>query len=526
MDSVEAVGLIKLDILAQGGLAVLRDTLAMLAERGVIVELENLDPWEDPGIWDMISTGQNRGVHHIESPAMCSLARMACVRDIDRLIAIVSVIRPGAANSLKKLEFCRRAQGLEEVIPLHPSLEPVLRSTFGVIAYEEHILQICEAFAGLNGGRSDMLRRALVKMDETKVEEVGQEFIASALALGRTKTDIRAVWELISGFQGYAFCRAHSTAYGVEAYQGALLKRYHPAEFMAAVLSNGKGFYSALTYTLECRRLGIGFRLPCLNTSRSGYQVEYGDGKPFIRVPLRAVKSLTEAMLARYAQERDSKVFDSIADFVSRVFPTPDEMLNLIRAGAFDSFGDSRPAQFWQARRLGLWPQGEAWLFPATSEVPGLPETLEAPNELARIKTEMELFGFTVSAHPLDLYPDIAWNSYCPVSRLEEFPGQKVTVCGLIVEERLHRQSTGDPMKFVTLCDYTGFIECEIFADSYKRWGLATVRWPVIEMQATVSVFENGNGFTLNAHRIGKPRTVAPCKGSFRKAKKGNFQRR
>ncbi len=516
MEAVEAVGLIKLDILAQGGLAVLRDAVAMLAERGITVDLENLEPWEDASIWDMIAEGQNRGIHHIESPAMCSLARMAGVRDIDRLIAIVSVIRPGAANSFKKLEFSRRAQGLEPVKYAHPSLEPVLRSTFGVVAYEEHILQICDAFAGLDGGRADVLRRALVKLDQRKIDEVGVEFAASALSLGRSEEDIRIVWDLVSGFQGYAFCRAHSTAYGIEAYQGAYMKRHHPAEFLAAVLTNGKGFYSRLAYTLECRRLGIGFRLPCLNASHEDYHVEYEGTQPFIRVPLRAVKSLAETMLARREEERKRGPFRSLADFVQRVGPAPEEMLQLIRAGAFDAFGDSRPAQFWQARRLGLWPQGEAWLFPATGEVPGLPANLESPDDPARMRGEMELFGFTVSGHPLDLHSSIAWDSYCPIFRLAEFPGQSVTVCGLIIEERLHQQSTGDAMKFITLCDHTGFIECEIFADAYRRWGLATVRWPVVEVRATVAMFENGNGLTLNVHGVRKPRLRSEGRGSVR----------
>jgi len=124
--------------------------LALLAERGIMPDLENLEPWEDAEIWQMIATGNARGVHHIESPAMISLARMRGVQDIDCLIAIVSVIRPGAANSSKKSEFARRALGLEPVQYAHPSLEPALHATYGVVAYEEHILQICEAFAGLN----------------------------------------------------------------------------------------------------------------------------------------------------------------------------------------------------------------------------------------------------------------------------------------------------------------------------------------------------------------------------------------
>ncbi|MDB6132527.1 MAG: polymerase [Verrucomicrobiales bacterium] len=507
MEAVEAVGLVKMDVLAQGGLAVLRDAAAMLAERGIAVDPESLEPWEDEGVWDMIAAGQSRGVHHIESPAMCSLARVAGVRDIDRLIAVVSVIRPGAACGSKKREFCRRAQGLEAVQYAHPSLEPVLRSTFGLIAYEEHVLQICEAFAGLGAGRADVLRRALVKADRRVIEKIEGEFREAARGLGRAEGEIQTVWELVAGFQGYAFCRAHSTAYGVEAFQGAWMKRHHPAEFMAAVLTHGKGFYSRLVYTLECRLLGIGFLLPCVNASGAGYRVERGkDGAPSIRVPLEAAKSLTEGLLERHGRERRRGSFASLADFVRRTAPHPEEMLALIRAGAFDGFGESRPAQFWRARSLGLWPRGEDWLFPAETEVKGLLEAMEGPDRMARLREETELFGFTVSGHPLELHPETAWGTYCPISRLGDFPGQTVMVCGLIIQDRVHRQGTGELMKFITLCDWTGFIECEIFAAAYRRWGLATVRWPVVEAEAVVRLFENGKGLALEVRRVGQCR--------------------
>src|SRR4029077_12373215 len=139
--------------------------------------------------------------------------------NLDDLIAIVSVIRPGAANNLKKEQFALRAQGLEPVVYVHPSLESALRSTYGVVAHEEHILQICQDFAGLSAGRADILRRALVKCQQVKIIEIGREFVAAALETGRTPDEIKAVWALVCGFQGYAFCRAHSTAYGVEAYE-------------------------------------------------------------------------------------------------------------------------------------------------------------------------------------------------------------------------------------------------------------------------------------------------------------------
>ncbi|MBI2949779.1 MAG: DNA polymerase III subunit alpha, partial [Verrucomicrobia bacterium] len=241
MDAVEAVGLVKMDILAQGGLAAMRDVKAMLAERGIGIDLDRClardkaggqlllgdpqapEPWQDPRVWEMIARGNARAVHHIESPAMTSLSRMCNVREIDGLIAIVSVIRPGAANEGKKLAFTRRYQGLEAVTYPHPSLEACLRSTYGLVVYEEHILQLCEAFAGLAPGRADVLRRALNKQKRRVIEEIRGEFFSSARARGHTPEKTSEVWDLVTGFAGYAFCKAHSTAYGVEAYQSAWL---------------------------------------------------------------------------------------------------------------------------------------------------------------------------------------------------------------------------------------------------------------------------------------------------------------
>ena len=537
MDAVEAVGLIKLDVLAQGGLAVLRDTQATLRAQGQTLDLAALEvgdlggtehprrsapvaPWSDPGLWQMIASGKARGVHHIESPAMTSLACMADVRDIDRLVAIVSVIRPGAANGLKKNQFARRAQGLEPVDYTHPSLATVLRSTFGVVAYEEHILQICEAFAGLPAGRADMLRRALVKQDQTKVAELQAEFITAARHRSRDETAIAKVWALVAGFQGYAFCRAHSTAYAVEAYQGAYAKHYHPAEFMAGVLTNGKGFYSPLVYTLECRRLGIGFLLPDVNHLSDAFTVEasttpHGTPAPAlgkaIRVPLRSIKDLSSAMLDRWRSERARQPFTSVRDFCARVRPEGPEALSLIRCGAFDALGGTRTEHFWRLTHCFRdTADGADWLFKGTAEDTVRAAFREEPTALQRLHDEAELLGYTISSHPLDCHPHIAWDTYCPVSELHRYPGYQVTVCGLIVVSRSHLQQNGQPMKFISICDRSGIVECEIFAAAYRAFGLATVRYPVVQITGEVKPFENGQGFTLEVLRVEKPRTISP----------------
>jgi len=548
MESVEAIGLIKMDILAQGGLAVMRDVqhnllgpriesghsypshsasdLALnetpaplpipnsvkdlsLFEQDILHDFHQLEPWNDPLIWEMIASGGARAVHHIESPAMIGLCRMCNVRDIDGLIAIVSVIRPGAANEQKKVGFTRRYQGLEPVTYPDPSLKECLKSTFGMVVYEEHILQICEAFAGLPPGRADVLRRALGKEKHATIKEIKSEFFQCAHQKQRAPEDIQKVWDLVSSFRGYAFCKAHSTAYGIEAYQSAWLKCYFPAEFMAAVLSNGKGFYHPLVYVLECHRLRIPLLNPCVNQPGPHFSVcKTADGKK-IRVPATRVKGLTQSTVENILKERERAEFTSLQDFYLRVRPLGEEMESLIKTGAFDTFGKTRTAQFWELQFL-LQNQpsvpGQAWLIPPPNldRLPQVP--LKEPSRLERLQWEAELLDVPVSGHPLDLHPNIVWETYCPVAELGNHCGKIVTTCGLVIEERIFEQTTGEPMKFLTLADYTGIIETELFSRTYKSYGLATIRYPVLEITAMVEPFENGRGHTLRVIRAGKPR--------------------
>jgi DNA-directed DNA polymerase III PolC len=507
MDSVEAVGLVKMDILAQGGLAVMRDAKESLKKRGVGVDLIGLEPWQDSKVWEMIASGGARAVHHIESPAMTSLCKMTNVREIDGLVAIVSVIRPGAANEDKKRKFTRRYQKMEPPEYPHPSLESCLRSTFGLVVYEEHILQISEAFAGLSPGRADVLRRALVKQNWRVVKEIESEFTECARARGHDDTKIREVWELVTGFNGYAFCKAHSTAYGVEAYQAAWLKRYYPAEFMAGVLTNGKGFYHPIVYVLECHRLGLTLLPPSVNEPGPAFVAR---GRT-IRVPLTHVKGLTTRTADSMLATRKHGSFESMANFFHRVSPSGEELEAMIRVGAFDDFGETRTRQFWQAQHLlktygGSVESKQGWLVPppGLEQLPAIP--LNEPTRHERLQAEADLFGFVVSGHPLELFDDVAWDTYCPVNRLGEFVGQTVTACGLVMEQRTHHQVTGEPMKFLSLADWTGIVETELFAPTYRSYGLATVRYPVLEIEARVEPFENGRGFSLRAMRASKPR--------------------
>ena len=536
MDAVESMGLVKMDILAQAGLAVIRDVEATLRNTGVMIDRERCEiisptndtvtsiaapshatapDWSDAAVWDLIASGGARAVHHIESPAMTSLCRMCQVREIDGLIAIVSVIRPGAANEQKKVRFTRRYQGLEAPEYPHPSLEPCLRSTFGLVVYEEHILQICEAFAGMSGGQADLLRRALVKEKFSEIERMGKLFVASAQAREHSDESIQVVWKLVTGFSGYAFCKAHSTAYGVEAYQSAWLKLRFPAEFMASVLTHGKGFYSPLVYVLECHRLGIPLRPPCVNDPGPTFTVlrDPATGSRAIRVPVSRVKHLSEPTRDRLLAARQRGPFQSPRDFYLRVRPSREEMEALLQVGAFDEWGRPRTTLFWEWQQIhhaigsGADP-AQGWLLPPPEfdRLPAAP--LTEPTRLQKLEWETELLGFAASGHPLELYPNIAWHTYCPVDQLGKHIGEEVVTCGLVIEQRVHHQSTGEPMKFLTLCDATGMVETELFATTYRNYGLATIRYPVLEITAKVEPFENGRGHTLRVLRAGKPRTL------------------
>jgi error-prone DNA polymerase len=518
MEAVEAMGLVKLDILAQGGLAVLRDTRAALRARGI--EPPQPGSWDDPHVWQMIADGEARGAHHIESPAMTSLARMSGVRAIDQLIAIVSVIRPGAANSLRKEQFARRARGEEPVRYAHPSLEPVLRSTYGVVAYEEHVLQICEVFAGWDAGRADILRRMLVKDRMANVETWRAEFATAARRQGRSEAEISVVWDLLMQFRGYAFCRAHSTAYGLEAYEAAQLKRYWPAEFLASVLTHGKGFYSRLFYTIEARRLGISFAGPEVNGDTGKFiagktvapaspPAECGGSTPGtaplqeIRVPLGIIKGLSAGLLGRIEEARP---FVSLSDFWRRGRPQGEEAMALLRAGAFDGFGVSRTELFWELRALTPWAAGQGLLLEAKKAAPPVMRT--EPDRLQKLRDEMELLGFPAGGHPVELFPEVAWESYCPVGDVRNFAGERVTTCGLVVAQRLHHQADGRPMKFLSLCDRTDILECEIFADAYRRCGGVLARWPVVEVTGRVEMLGGSRGCVLRAESVRAARTT------------------
>ena len=559
MAAIEDLGFIKIDLLGQAGLSVLRDAVSEIERtEDVPVDLDRDVDYSDSHTWDLIAKGDARGVHHIESPAMVSLLQQCNCRDIDCLTNVVAIIRPGAANQGKKETFVRRYQGFEPARYAHPSLVPVLEKTFGLMVFEEHILQMAVAFAGMNVGKADVLRRALNKEHRVLVAQMRAMFFEGARNKGRSADEIERVWQLIEGFSGFMFNKAHSAEYAVEAFQGAWLKRRWPAHWLAAVLSNYRGFYAhsptlpQILYVLEAMRLGIGFLPPCVNRSREHFSVEYMNdsisrlapsratgicdglqkgvardttkriGEPLcghdrlgIRIPVTHIKGLSERFVDRYLEEREKERFTLLGDFIRRCRPGEAEARRLLDAGALDGWGQSRPMLFWRLRELSrrtetLWEDEES----------SPPIELTSPDPRTIAKRETELLGFPVTVDPLthlgcdDQGQQIDWSRYVPVDQLGQYLNRRVRVCGLMVADRINSTQAGEWMKFVTLGDRTGFVEALLFPDTYRKFGHLTVAHPILAATGRVEPFENRNGLTLRVEHLSIPaRTPSPATG-------------
>ncbi len=480
MDPIEDLGLLKMDLLGQAGLSVIRDCLENLrndkgTEAASAVYPDPLSPfdglsYDDPHIYQMIQSGGARGVFHIESPAMTSLLKLCRCDDIDCLVATVSVIRPGAANEDKKTKFARRYLGLEKPEYVHPDLEDVLEDSYGLLIYEEHILLVSNRFAGMDFGTADLLRRILIKKtDDDAMDELEAVFRSCARRKGRTESEIDRVWHELRDFSGYMFNKAHGAAYAIEAYHGCWLKYHWPLHFLAAVLNNQRGFYRPLVYVMEILRQGGRFSLPDVQREATAYQVEKGH----VHIPLWQIKGLGQRFRQTWEIERARGAFVSWQDFVLRTRPDPADAELLARSGALREFFDNRHEAIWRAgqvRRTRGSEHATMDLFEVADRVDG--EAFTQMDPVAMAEQEAELLGFPVTLTPLELWMsnDDHLNTI-PISDLSRFVGQEMRIAGIQVSHRLHRTTRGEMMKFVTFADETGMAETVLFPQAYKAYG-------------------------------------------------------
>ena len=468
-DAVEAVGLVKMDLLGNRALTVVDDCVKALRVKGVEVDLERIRE-DDPDAARLLREGRTIGCFQVESPGMRNLLQQTGAADMDAVIQAVALIRPGPAGSGMKDAYVRRFRGLEPPTPPHPRLTEVLWDTQGVLLYQEDVMQVASILAGMELSEADSLRRALQKRRAHELGPLSRRFLEGCAANGVARADAERVWELVCNFAAFGFCKAHAVTYGRIAYRTAWLKAHFPAVYLTSFLASHTGYYAERVYVEEARRLGVPILPPDVNRSDAEHRVEWraveGAGEvAALRLGLGLVKGLTARTLEALLGSRAGRgPFLSLPDLLERTEARTDEAEALIQCGALDAFDRTRPELLWRLHLLraperraprdlarlggrpldpdrlascratpesrtdervrgarartggwrpGLGGLGQAGLAPGESaslfpepESPGL--ALPALPDLTRRERgelEWELLGLTIADHPTRLFP-------------------------------------------------------------------------------------------------------------------------
>ncbi len=466
LDTVEALGLVKIDLLGIRGLTVLGDVAGALHSwqrtryAGPLEVLEDI-PSDDPEVSARVERGETIGCFQIESPGMRATLREIHARTPDDLMAALALYRPGPLQGGLRDAFVRRFKGQEAVEHIHPALAPLLADTYGVILYQEQVLRIAHQLAGLSLGEADLLRRAMSHFDPGKqMITLREKFIAGAQAHSGVPPETGArVWELMAAFAGYGFPKAHAASYAQVAWRGAWCKTHFPAEFMAAVLANWGGYYSQRVYLSEARRLGLKVRPPHVNHAAGQFSVCYPGGEPLLYMGLDQVRGLTRRTIERIRRLRP---FTSLEDFLARVDPHRQEAETLARCGALEGLG-SIPALLARITPGG-WRAGQPALFELQAE-----DAADWSVE-QKVVAQQEILGVSLEAHPLELLAGkIAAARAVSTLNAAARIGQRVTVAGLRQVSRRTRTAKGEWMYFLTLEDLDGLLDVVFFPDAYRR---------------------------------------------------------
>ena len=364
-DDVEAMGLVKLDVLGLRMLACLSEALE-LAQRHerLAIDLDHVS-LDDEAVFELICSGRTLAMFQIESQGQMHLIAKNQPETFDDLIAEIALFRPGPLQGGMVHPFIRRRRGEEPVAYDHPDLEPLLVDTYGIILFQEQVLEVAHRFAGMSLAEADDFRSLMSKVhDPGKMEDMRERFISGAMNRGVDADAAHNVFEKVSKFIGYGFCRSHAAAFARTVYQSAWMKCYHPAAHMAAFMQHRPGMYSLMTLEEEARRFGVPVLPPSINESGIRYDLEpIEDGVLAIRKPLTSVSGLSEETAQKIIWCRLRGPFQSVEDFTMRVVIPRDNLEALARAGTFDAFCGSSRRALWEAgvlcRRLETFKKTE-----------------------------------------------------------------------------------------------------------------------------------------------------------------------
>ena len=482
MNGLEAVGLLKMDFLGLTTLTVIDDAVKLIeASRGVHLDLDEI-PYDDPATYGIFSKGLTSGVFQFESSGMRDILRRYQPTQLEDLTALNALYRPGPLQGGMIDDFIARKHGQKPIVYDLPELEEILSETYGVIVYQEQVMQIANRLAGFSLGQADLLRRAMGKKKPQEMAAQREKFIEGADTRGYPKKKIVRIFDLMEQFAGYGFNKSHSAAYAVLAYITAYLKAHYPVEFMASLLTNEMGNTDKVVqYINECREMGIQLLPPDIQT---GFWY-FTPAENAIRFGLGAIKNVgrntVEGIIAARAS---SGRFTSLYDFCERVDPrliNKRVMESLIQGGAMDCWGFNRAQLFAaidRAMESGQTQQrsrdsGQHALFGVSSQDSSAPELPAAADwdEHHLLAAEKEVLGFYISGHPLRKYESKLRDlGITETIKLQEMISQtEVTAAGILVGIKTARSKRGELWATAVLEDLKGLVELLVFPESYRR---------------------------------------------------------
>ncbi len=480
MKWIEQAGLVKFDFLGLKTLTVLQRALMFLAQRGIVLDLSSV-PLDDVRSYEMLGRGETVGVFQVESAGMRKALLDMNADRFEDIIALVALYRPGPMANIPV--YNARKKGLEEPDYMLDQLKPVLEETFGVIIYQEQVMQIAQILSGYSLGEADMLRRAMGKKIKAEMDAQRARFVEGAVQRGIKKAKADEIFDYLAKFAEYGFNKSHAAAYALVSYHTAYLKANYPVEFMAASMSLDMSNTDKLNeFRLESRRLGIKVEPPSIN--RSGPDFEVHDGA--IRYALGAVKGVGMAAMQRLVEIRGDQPFFDLGDFAQRIDPKAINkriLESLAAAGAFDEFDRDRArvtasidAIMAQAQRSHAEKsEGQSDMFGAASTPAPLRGSVVEPWEPSdRLQREFDAIGFFLSGHPLDAYTTAlerlqvpSWAQFTQKVKQGATAGR---LAATVLSRSERKTRTGSKMGVIMLSDASGQFEAVIFSEGLAQY--------------------------------------------------------
>ena len=485
MHAVEDLGLLKMDLLGLANLTIIEETLKEIRRNhGIDIEIDKI-PLDDKKTFSLLQKAQTTGVFQLESSGMKKYLKSLKPTELEDIIVMVSLYRPGPLDAGMVEEYIQRKHGKKKVTYLHPLMEPILNNTYGIIVYQEQLMQVANTLAKFTLPQGYTLIKAVGKKIKSLLDEQRERLIDGMVGNNIPKVTAETIWDFIEPFARYGFNKSHAACYATIAYQTAYLKAHYPTEFMAAFMNSETGDVERVAFLIEeCKEMGINVLPPSINESYEKFTVVMASGKPSIRFGLTAIKNVGDNVVSTVIKERENTGFFKTAEnFVSRIHNkdlNKKSLESLIKCGALDTFGERNAllhnleALLSHARdRQKQSSIGQVSLFGNSIETELPPLRLavaESAKSWEKLMWEKELLGLYVSDHPLNSYQtELNLEKVTPIKNISVNTLGSIKIGGIITKIQKIVTKTGRPMVFSNVEDLTSRIELVVFPNVLEK---------------------------------------------------------